>query len=279
MNDGQFRGKVALCTGAGRRAGLGAAILQGLAAEGCTVMFTDLVTPAGPLGAGHIGSTAEIELLADEICRSGGNAACLSLDVRDEAQVEAVIAATVERFARLDFLINNAGVGFLIEPLVDTAAERWRTVLDVNLTGAFLCTKHAARHMIRLGNGGRIVNIASQAAKSGHAHMAAYTASKHGMIGLTRSSALELGPHGITVNAICPNHVTTGLGAVQNEYFAKLRGFADTEEYLKDMRQRIPLRRVGLTTDTARACAFLCSDAAAYVTGEAMNVSGGVEMH
>ena len=279
MSAGRFRGKVALCTGAGRRAGLGAAILNTLAAEGCTVVLTDLVESSGPLAARHIGNTQEMEQLASEICQAGGTAVCMSLDVRDEAQVEAVIAATVARFERLDFLINNAGVGFLIEPLIETAAERWRTVLEVNLTGAFLCTKHAARQMIHQGGGGRIVNIASQAAKSGHLHMAAYTASKHGMIGLTRSAALELGPHGITVNAICPNHVTTGLGAVQNDYFAKLRGFADTESYLKDMRQRIPLRRVGLTDDTAKACAFLCSEEASYVTGEAMNVSGGIEMH
>ncbi len=277
--EGRFRGKVALCTGAGRRAGLGAAILRALAAEGCRVVFTDLLHSTGPLAAGHIGSAQEIEELAAEVRAAGGTAECMSLDVRDEHQVEAVIAATVARFERLDFLINNAGVGFLIEPLIETAEDRWRTVLDVNLTGAFLCTKHAARQMIRQAQGGRIVNIASQAAKSGHLHMAAYTASKHGMIGLTRSAALELGPHGITVNAICPNHVTTGLGAVQNDYFAKLRGFADSAAYLQDMRARIPLRRVGLTEDTAQACAFLCSDAASYVTGEAMNVSGGIEMH
>jgi meso-butanediol dehydrogenase/(S,S)-butanediol dehydrogenase/diacetyl reductase len=279
MSEGQFHGKVALCTGAGRRAGLGAAILQALSAEGCTVMFTDLLESGGSLAAGHIGNTEEIEQLAAEINQAGGTAACMSLDVRDEVQVAAVIAATVARFGRLDFLINNAGVGFLIEPLIETSEERWRTVIEVNLTGAFLCTKHAALQMIRQGQGGRIVNIASQAAKSGHLHMAAYTASKHGMIGLTRSSALEFGPYGITVNAICPNHVTTGLGTVQNAYFAKLRGFANTDDYLADMRQRIPLRRVGLTADTAKACAFLCSDAASYITGEAMNVSGGVEMH
>jgi meso-butanediol dehydrogenase/(S,S)-butanediol dehydrogenase/diacetyl reductase len=275
----RFSGKVALCTGAGRRAGLGAAILRHLAAEGCSVVFTDLLQSSGPLAAAHIGSTHEIEQLADEVRDRGGSAACMPLDVRDEVQVQAVIAATVARFGRLDFLINNAGVGFLIEPLIESSAERWRTVLDVNLTGAFLCTKHAARQMIHQGQGGRIVNIASQAAKSGHLHMAAYTASKHGMIGLTRSAALELGPHGITVNAICPNHVTTGLGAVQNDYFAKLRGFADAGAYLEDMRQRIPLRRVGLTDDTAKACVFLCSEAASYITGEAMNVSGGIEMH
>ncbi len=276
---GRFSGKVALCTGAGRRAGLGAAMLRTLAAEGCSVVFTDLLDSSGPLAAGHIGSVEEIEQLAAEVREKGGAAACMALDVRDEAQVQAVIAATVARFGRLDILINNAGVGFFIEPLLETSGERWRTVLDVNLTGAFLCTKHAARQMIQQGHGGRIVNIASQAAKSGHLHMAAYTASKHGMIGLTRSAALELGPHGITVNAICPNHVTTGLGAVQNDYFAKLRGFTDAEAYLNDMRQRIPLRRVGLTDDTAKACAFLCSEAASYVTGEAMNVSGGIEMH
>jgi meso-butanediol dehydrogenase/(S,S)-butanediol dehydrogenase/diacetyl reductase len=279
MNGGRFHGKVALCTGAGRRAGIGAAILRALAAEGCAVVFTDLLEAAGALAAHHIGTVREIEELVAEISGEGGKALAMSLDVRDESQVEAVIAATVNRLGRLDFLVNNAGVGFLIEPLVETSELRFRTVLDVNLTGAFLCTKHAARHMIQRGHGGRIVNIASQAAKSGHLHMAAYTASKHGLIGLTRSSAMELGPHGITVNAICPNHVTTGLGGVQNDYFAKLRGFADTEAYLRDMRLRIPLRRVGLTTDTAQACAFLCSDAAAYVTGEAMNVSGGMEMH
>ena len=183
------------------------------------------------------------------------------------------------QFGRLDILVNNAGVGFMIEPLIETDRTRWQTVLEVNLTGAFLCTKHAARQMIRAGRGGRIVNIASQAAKSGHLHMAAYTASKHGLVGLTRAAAMELGPHGITVNAVCPNHVTTGLGRVQNDYFAKLRGFAGTQEYLADMRSRIPLRRVGLASDTAEACVFLCSEAAAYITGEALNVSGGVEMH
>lgn len=294
MTAGRFAGKVALCTGAGRRAGLGAAILSALAQEGCAVVFTDLLEAETLEGrtlqartreagadefAGKVGTRAEIDALVAAIRSDGGTALALPLDVRDEAQVAAAIAETVARCGRLDFLINNAGVGFLISPLPDMSAQQWRTVLDVNLTGAFLCTKHAARQMIQQGQGGRIINIASQAAKSGHMHMAAYTASKHGMVGLTRSAAMELGPHGITVNAICPNHVTTGLGAVQNEYFARLRGFADTDAYLQDMKGRIPLRRVGLPADTAAACVFLCSPEAGYITGEAMNVSGGVEMH
>jgi meso-butanediol dehydrogenase/(S,S)-butanediol dehydrogenase/diacetyl reductase len=275
----RFAGKVALCTGSGRRAGLGAAILQALAAEGCKVVFTDMLDPQAELTSANIASRNEMQGLVGEIRAAGGEAIGLPLDVRDEVQVEAAIAAAVSQLGRLDFLINNAGVGFLIEPLIGTSKQRWQTVMEVNLTGAFLCTKHAARQMIHQGGGGRIVNIASQAAKSGHLHMAAYTASKHGMVGLTRAAAIELGPHGITVNAICPNHVTTGLGEVQNQYFSQLRGFESVEEYLKDMKGRIPLRRVGLPADTAQACAFLCSDAAAYVTGEAMNVSGGMEMH
>ena len=271
-------GKVALVTGAGRRGGLGEAICLRLAQAGSRVVVTDLGRPQGALAGGHIGGLDEMEAVAAGLREAGTEAIALPLDVRDEQQVEATLQEAVARLGRLDILVNNAGVGFLISPVVDTDADRWRTVIDVNLTGAFLCTKHVARLMIRQGEGGRIVNIASQAAKSGHRHMAAYTASKHGMVGLTRSAAMELGPHGITVNAVCPNHVTTGLGAVQNEYFARLNG-QTVDEYLAAMRERIPMRRVGLPADTAGAVAFLCSDEAAYITGEAMNVSGGVEMH
>jgi NAD(P)-dependent dehydrogenase (short-subunit alcohol dehydrogenase family) len=271
-------GKVALVTGSGRRGGLGEAICRRLAEAGASIVVSDLGRPAGELAGDHIGAIDEMEAVAAGLRATGVEAMALPLDVRDERQVEGTLREAAARLGRLDILVNNAGVGFLISPVVNTEADRWRTVIDVNLTGAFLCTKHAARLMIHQGQGGRIVNIASQAAKSGHRHMAAYTASKHGMVGLTRSAAMELGPHGITVNAVCPNHVTTGLGAVQNEYFAALNG-QTVDEYLAAMRERIPMRRVGLPADTAGAVAFLCSDEAAYITGEAMNVSGGVEMH
>jgi len=274
----RLEGKVALVTGAGRRGGLGEAICLRLAQAGARIVVTDLGRAQGDLAGGHIGAIDEMQAVAAGLREAGGEAIALPLDVRDERQVESAMQQAAAQLGRLDILVNNAGVGFLISPLVDTEADRWRTVIDVNLTGAFLCTKHAARLMIAQGEGGRIVNIASQAAKSGHRHMAAYTASKHGMVGLTRSAAMELGPHGITVNAVCPNHVTTGLGAVQNEYFARLNG-QTVEEYLAAMRERIPMRRVGMPADTAAAVAFLCSDEAAYVNGEAMNVSGGVEMH
>jgi len=271
-------GKVALVTGAGRAGGLGEAICLRLATAGARIVVTDLGRLKEQTGAGHIGTTREMEAVATGVAEAGSEAVAVALDVRDEDQVQAAVQRAVEAFGRLDILVNNAGVGYLISPLVETPAEQWRTVVDVNLTGAFLCTKHAAAQMMRQGQGGRVVNVASQAAKSGHRHMSAYTASKHGMVGLTRSAAMELGPHGITVNAVCPNHVTTGLGALQNEYFARLNG-QTVEEYLAAMRERIPLRRVGLPADTAGAVAFLCSEEGAYITGEAMNVSGGVEMH
>jgi meso-butanediol dehydrogenase/(S,S)-butanediol dehydrogenase/diacetyl reductase len=132
--------------------------------------------------------------------------------------------------------------------------------------------------LVRDGRGGRVINIASQAAKSGFAFAVAYTASKHGLLGLTRASALELGPHGITVNAICPNHVTTGLGAWQNAFMSQAR--AETlDQYMAGMRARIPLGRTGTPQDTADVAAFLCSPQAAYITAEAINVSGGEEYH
>jgi len=271
-------GKVALVTGAGRHKGLGKAICAQLAAEGCRIALTDLADPKPLMDASHIGTRATMDEVAAELSSIGPEVMAVPMDVTDEAQIEAAVASVVARFGQLDILINNAGIGYLFSPIVETPATFWKAVMDVNLLGPFLCTKHASQQMIRQGRGGRIVNIASQAAKSGHPHLAAYIASKHGLVGLTRTAALELGSHGITVNAVCPNHVTTGLGAVQNEYYAKLRGVS-VEQYLEDMKRGIPMGRVGLPEDTAKACAFLCSDAAQYITGEAMNVSGGAEMH
>jgi len=273
-----LQGKVALVTGAGRHGGLGKAICARLAAEGCRIALTDLASPQPLMETQHIGTRAEMDEVADELSKIGPEVRAFAMDVRDEGQIEAVMASVVDHFGRLDILVNNAGIGYLFSPIVDTPADFWKAVMDVNLMGPFLCTKHAAKHMIRQGTGGRIINIASQAAKSGHPHLAAYIASKHGLVGLTRTAALELGAHGITVNAVCPNHVTTGLGAVQNEYYAKLRGVS-VEQYLQDMTNGIPLGRVGLPADTANACAFLSSDLSSYITGEAMNVSGGAEMH
>jgi meso-butanediol dehydrogenase/(S,S)-butanediol dehydrogenase/diacetyl reductase len=270
--------KVAICTGSGRTDGLGAAILRRLVADGCKVVVTDIGKPAGLLSDSDIGASTGMEEVAGELRAAGAECISVACDVRDPASVRNLMDETMKAFGRIDILINNAGVGYLMQDFREVTLEEWQLVMDVNLTGAFLCTQAAAEHMIAGGNGGRIINIASQAAKSGFPHLAAYVATKHGLIGLTRSNAVELGAHAITVNAVCPNHVTTGLGAKQNEYYSRLQG-KTLEEFMQAMRERIPLGRPGLPEDTANAVAFLANDEARYITGEAMNVSGGEEMH
>ncbi|MFM8342923.1 MAG: SDR family NAD(P)-dependent oxidoreductase [Betaproteobacteria bacterium] len=279
----ELQGKVAIVTGAGRRGGLGAAIAMRLAAEGAHAVVADLGAAAGPhLPASAIGASSEMQAVVAEIHAAGGSALALPCNMLDGAAVEQLVDSTVARLGCVDILVNNAGIGYLMKPIVDMSLEEWDTVLGVNLRGVFAATQAVAKRFAAQAaagrHGGRIVNIASQAAKSGFPHAASYCASKHGLVGLTRVAAIELAPLGVTVNAVCPNHVTTGHGAWQNEYFAKLLG-KSVEQYLADMRARIPLGRPGLPGDTAAAVAFLCSEQAQYITGESMNVSGGEEMH
>ncbi|MCX5577694.1 SDR family NAD(P)-dependent oxidoreductase [Kaistia terrae] len=279
MDERGLAGKVALITGAGRPGGLGQGMARKLASQGAKIVLHDRGALSGPAAPAHgVGTATDLEAVAAELRADGAEVATVTGDLLDEAAIARVVGAAVENFDRLDILINNAGVGYLFGPLVELEAESWDVVLGVNLRAPALATKHAARQMIAQGQGGRIINIASQAAKSGFAFASAYTASKHGLIGLTRSAALELGEHGITVNAICPNHVTTGLGAWQNRFMSEARG-QSIDAYLDEMRARIPLRRTGTPNDTAETAAFLCSDAAAYITAEAINVSGGEEYH
>jgi meso-butanediol dehydrogenase / (S,S)-butanediol dehydrogenase / diacetyl reductase len=263
----RFAGKTIVVTGSGREKGLGQAILQRFADEGANCVMSDL----------DIGQ--EAEGVADDLRARGAAVAAIPCDVSKADQCTALIERSVAQFGAIDIMVNNAGIGFMMKPLLDVDPRDWDTVIAVNLSGAFYCTQAAARAMVKAGKGGRIINIASQAAKTGFPHLPAYVSSKHGMIGLTRATAVELGAHRITVNAVCPNHVTTGLGAEQNAYFSKLLGFASVEDYLKNMAAKNPMGRPGLAADTAAACAWLASDDAFYVTGEALNVSGGEEMH
>lgn len=272
-------GKVAVITGAGRRNGLGEAMARRLAAEGCKVVITDIGRPGGEhLPQDAIGSTQEMQDIVAEIKAAGGEAAAVVCNVLRAEEVQAAVQFAVDTFGRLDIWINNAGVGYLMKPILEMDVSEWDTVLNVNLRGVFLGTKYAAGQMVKQGQGGKIINIGSQASKSAFAHASAYTTSKHGMTGLTRVAALELGQYGINVNQICPNHVTTGLGAWQNAHFSKVTG-KGYDKYMQDMRDRIPLGRPGMQQDIANACAFLCSGQAIYITGEAMNVSGGEEYH
>ncbi|MGE6696182.1 SDR family NAD(P)-dependent oxidoreductase [Hyphomonas sp. NPDC076900] len=277
---GTLTGKTAVITGSGRRKGLGEAIARKLASEGANIVISDIgKTRDAATGEAHIGTTEEMESIAGELRGLGVQVSTCVCDVRSLEEVRALARHAAERHGSLDIWVNNAGIGYIMKPLLEVSEADWRAVIDVNLTGAFFGLKAAAEVMIAQGKGGRIINIASQAAKSGFPHAQAYTSSKHGLVGLARSAAIELGPNGITVNNVCPNHVTTGLGAWQNEYFSKVTGHASVEDYMTSMANRIPMRRPGLPEDTANAVAWLCTDQAAYITAESMNVSGGEEPH
>jgi len=276
----RFKGKTAVITGSGRRGGLGEAIAIRLAQDGANIVISDIgQSRDASTGAEHIGSSDEMESIAEEMRGMGVESSTCVCDVRSLNDVQKLAAHAKETHGSLDIWVNNAGIGYIMKPLLDVTEEDWNAVIDVNLSGSFFGVKSATEVMVAQGTGGRIINIASQAAKSGFPHAQAYTSSKHGLVGLVRSAATELGPHQITINNVCPNHVTTGLGAWQNEYFAEVTGADSVEDYLKAMAGRIPMGRPGLPEDTANAVAFLCSDEAKYITAESMNVSGGEEPH
>jgi len=276
---GRLDGKVALITGSGRPKGLGQGMAKRLAQDGARIVLHDRGRIDGDVAPAHgVGTGDDLAATAEELRAGGAEVATVTADLLDPVETEAMVAEAAGAFGRLDILVNNAGIGYLFGPMVETTVDQWDAVLGVNLRAAFLCTKAAAQRMIDQGQGGRIINIASQAGKSGFAFTSAYTASKHGLIGFTRAVALELAQHKITVNAICPNHVTTGLGAWQNQFMSKARGLT-MDEYMAAMRNRIPLGRPGTVEDTANVCAFLCSDEAAFITAEATNVTGGEEYH
>lgn len=276
----RFAGKVAVVTGSGRAKGLGEAIARRLAADGASVVLSDIGKSADAATPDSmIGGLSEMQQLAASITAdTGARVETFTCDVRDLAQMRAMAAFAVEKLGGLDIWVNNAGIGYIMKPLLELEAAEWQAVIDVNLTGCFNGIKAAAEVMVPAAKGGRIINIASQAAKSGFPFAAGYCSSKHGLVGLVRSTAIELGRHQITVNNVCPNHVTTGLGAWQNEYFSQKLGLS-LEAYLEGMKNRIPMGRPGVPEDTANAVAFLCSDDARYITAESMNVSGGEEPH
>ena len=275
----KLAGKTAVITGSGRQKGLGQAIAQRLAMDGANIVVSDIgrqrdeATPSE-----HTGSTDAMNEVAEQLRTYGVNVSTQIADVRSRSDMQALAAHAVDTHGSLDIWVNNAGIGYLFSPIMDVTEDDWRAVIDVNLTGCFWGLQAAAEVMLKNKTKGRIINVASQAAKSGFAYAQAYCASKHGLVGLTRSAALELGPEGITVNNVCPNHVTTGLGDWQNKFNCEKLGITE-EEYLDRMCQRIPLRRVGLPQDTANAVSFLCSEDASYITGESLNVSGGEEPH
>ena len=253
-----IKDKVAIITGSGQ--GLGEAIAVRLANEGCKVVVADL----------------NFEL-AQKVADSLPQAIAVKVDVTNEQDVENMVAETIKTYGKLDIMVPNAGILFA-EPIEDFDVNKWRKVIDVNLVGNMLCCKYAAREFMKQ-NSGAIVAINSKSGKRGSFRSSAYSASKFGAIGLIQSVALELAPFNARANCICPGNLLDGT-LWQNSLFdqyAKNRGMS-IEEVKKHYESQVPLNRGCTYEDVANLVVFLSSDASSYMTGQALNVTGGQVM-
>jgi NAD(P)-dependent dehydrogenase (short-subunit alcohol dehydrogenase family) len=272
-------GKVALVTGAGGEHGIGRAIAVRLAREGADVAVNDVV--ARPYAATAMG-WGGVPAVVEEIEALGRRALGVLADVSDARQVERMVEQALERFGRIDVLVNNAGSrpGRDRVPVVELDEEAWDEVQRVNVRGTFLCCRAVAREMIRRGQGGKIVNLASTAGKRGIARYAAYCASKFAVIGFTQALALELAPHRIQVNALCPGPVETERTGFIAAALAPEGTDAEAyrQQMLREDARAIPLGRVAQAEDVARMAAFLASSESDYLTGLAIPIAGGALM-
>jgi meso-butanediol dehydrogenase/(S,S)-butanediol dehydrogenase/diacetyl reductase len=256
----RFVGKTVVVTGASR--GIGAGIALRFAREGAAMVVADV--------AAHVEETAK------QITALGGRAVAVVCDVTKKTQVEALFDRAVQEFGRIDVSVQNAGV-MHISRLEELSEADWNKVLAVNTTGVFLCCQAAARQMVKQGSG-RLINTASGQARQGFIFTPHYAASKFGVIGITQSLAKELAPHGITVNAFCPGIIDTDMWAYNDKVWGELLGDYKPGELMAEWVRGIPMKRAGTPEDVAGVIAFLASDDAAYITGQTLNIDGGLIM-
>ena len=272
-----LKDKVAIVTGAGRKGGIGAAVALRLARDGAHVVVGDICAPPSDLPHAGSGQWEELAAIAEEIESLGVRGLPLRVDVTDADSVQAMIAQTKEILGRLDILVNNAGAAIGPGPVIQMAEEAWRRTLEINATGTFLCCKFALPLMLAGGRGGRIVNMASIAAEKPKPYVSAYAASKAAVVALTRSLAQEVAEFGITVNAVLPGDVDTALKRWGLELETLVTG-QPYEEVVAAAVARIPLGRLATPEDVAQLVAFLASDEADFITGQAYNITGGREL-
>ena len=259
----ELTGKMAIVTGGAMT--LGRQISMALAAEGARVAISDI-------------QQAEAERVANQITEGGGQAFAVETDVSDEAQVQAMVERVVQTSGTVDILVNNAGVVGPQGPWSELSPDSFDLVVGVNLKGVYLCSKAVSGHMTAQRSG-RIVNIASIAGKTGEIFNGLYSATKSGVISLTQSLALELAPNSITVNAVCPAGLKDSE-IMDTVYLERSKWFGITPDALrKQWRDAIPLPYEVTVEDIANTVVFLVSDKARNITGEAVNVTGGTEVH
>jgi NAD(P)-dependent dehydrogenase (short-subunit alcohol dehydrogenase family) len=247
---GAFTGKVALVTGAS--SGIGRAAALAFAREGAKVVAADVTVEGG-------------EETASMIKKTGGEALFVKTNVANASEVEAMVNAAVSTFGRLDCAYNNAGISGKSQSIVDNTEENWDRIIAINLKGVWLCMKYEIPAMLKTG-GGAIVNTASDAGLVGVKRLGAYVASKHGVVGLTKTAALECAKNGIRVNAVCPGPIETPM---------LMKGTDRFPEMIPKMVKAQPNGRLGQPEEIAEAAVWLCSEAASFVTGLAMPVDGG----
>lgn len=250
-------GRRALVTGGGR--GIGRQIALDLAGEGVSVA----------VGARTVGQLDEV---AAAVAARGGRALAVELDVSRLESVRAAVARTVSELGGIDILVNGAGVA-PSAPLVKTSDEDWRRAIETNLSGCFYTMREAVPPMVERG-WGRVVNVASIAGKTGHPYTAAYAASKHGLIGLTRTAALEVAAAGVTVNAVCPGYVDTPMTDDAVERIARKTG-VEPGSIRRRIEEMSPQRRMVTSEEVSALTLFLCGEGARGITGQALSVDGG----
>lgn len=257
-----LKDKVALITGAG--SGIGRGVAERFAAEGAKLMLVDL-------NEDGLKETAKLAKTDTEV---------YAADVSQTADVEGFFKKTVDRFGRIDIAVNNAGIGNPPMPLVNMTDEGFDRTIAVNLRGVFLCMRAAGQQMLSQGGGGRIISVASQAGKTGFAFLGPYCATKAGVILMTKAMAKEVGASGITVNAVCPGTIDTPLLRGTLDPFLEASGQTLEQWALaQPAMPPIPLNRIGYPKDVANVITFLAGPDADYMTGQAINISGGQEMH
>lgn len=274
-----LEGKVALVTGAARRRGIGRATALRLARDGADIACLDIARPYTDFPQYGVATADELDEVVAQVRELGRRAVAIRADVSSWDQVYAAVAQAHDALGRIDICCNvagGAGPGMGAGPLLQIAETEWDRVVDVNLKGTWMVARACAERMLAAARGGRIINVSSQAGKRGFPMLGAYCAAKAGVILLTQVLAQELGASGITVNAVCPGTVDTNL-LNENHQFEQMIGVLEGD-FTRWMRREIPLARLQTPEDVAAAIAFLASDDAAYITGEALNVSGGQTM-
>ena len=270
----ELEGKVALVTGAAR--GIGRAIAIGLAHAGCDVAVADIAQSQDGITVYPLGSDAELAITAGQVRKLGRKCTAIQADVTSADDVEQMMRTIEDRLGGLDIVVANAGI-IMAGPVAGMSEAQWNRIFDVNVKGVFLCVRAAVPRLVARG-GGRIVNIASVAGKTGRAGLAAYCASKAAVISLTQSLAEELGPKHIAVNAICPGFLKTAMFTqVLNPMLAKLYHAPEDEVFERFVQRQTYLGREQAPEDIAEATVYLCR--AENVTGITLTVAGGAEVH